>query len=113
MSWQSFNQIFRKHIDNVTIYFVWNILEYKPLTFYFGSKTHFIFIGISDEYAKGEINAWNDMVLRYEMLTKPIDPDQLTRQKANVVYQELMKSISKITKRDKFYVDYVEEVLKT
>ena len=47
------------------------------------------------------------------MLTKPIDPDQLTRQKANVVYQELMKSISKITKRDKFYVDYVEEVLKT
>ena len=47
------------------------------------------------------------------MLTKPIDPDQLTREDSNEVYQELMKSISERTKKDKFYVDYVEEVLKT
>ena len=47
------------------------------------------------------------------MLTKPIDPDQLTRQDSNEVYQELMKSISERTKKNKFYVDYVEEVLKT
>ena len=77
----------------------------KPLKFLFSGKAHFIFIGVSDKYAKDEIKAWNDMVLRYEMLTKPIDPDELTR-------QELMKSISERTTANKFYVDYVEEVLK-
>ena len=45
-------------------------------------------------------------------LTKPIDPDQLTRQDSNEVYQKLMKSISERTTKNKFYVDYVEEVLK-
>ena len=50
------------------------------------------------------------MVLRYETLTKPINPDQLIRQESNEVYQELMKSISEKTKKNKFYVDYVEEV---
>ena len=82
-----------------------------PETFlYLSSKTHVIFIGVSDKHAKDEIKAWNDMVLRYEMLTKPIDPDQLTRQESNEVYQELMKSISERTKKNKFHVDYVEEV---
>ena len=84
----------------------------KPLKFLFSGKAHFIFIGISDKYAKDEIKAWNDMVLRYEMLTKPIDPDELTRQDSNEAYQELMKSISERTTANKFYVDYVEEVLK-
>ena len=52
------------------------------------------------------------MVLLYEKLTKPIDPDQLTRQDSNEIYQKLMKSISERTTKNKFYVDYVEEVLK-
>ena len=53
------------------------------------------------------------MVFRYETLTKPIDPDQMTREESNDVYQELMKGISERTKKNKFFVDYVEEVLKT
>ena len=50
------------------------------------------------------------MVLRFEMLTASLDPDKLTRQESNSVYQELMKAISDRTEKDKFYVDYIEEV---
>ena len=65
---------------------------------------------ISNKEAKDEINSWNDMVLRFEMLTASLDPDKLTRQGSNSVYQELMKAISDRTEKDKFYVDYIEEV---
>ena len=40
---------------------------------------------ISNKEAKDEINSWNDMVLRFEMLTASLDPDKLTRQESNSV----------------------------
>ena len=50
------------------------------------------------------------MVIEYEKKTASIDPDTLTRQESNKIFQELMKSISDVTEGDKFIGEYMTQV---
>ena len=50
------------------------------------------------------------MVIEYEKKTESIDPDTLTRQKSNKVFQGLMKSISDATEGNKFIGEYMTQV---
>ena len=50
------------------------------------------------------------MVTEYEKKTASIDPDTLTRQESNKIFQELMKSISDVTEGDKFIGEYMTQV---
>ena len=50
------------------------------------------------------------MVIEYEKKTASIDPDTLTRQKSNKIFQQLMKSTSDATEGDKFIGEYMTQV---
>ena len=50
------------------------------------------------------------MVIEYEKKTASIDPDTLTRQKSNKIFQQLMKSIGDVTEGDKFIGEYMTQV---
>ena len=43
-------------------------------------------------------------------MTASVDPDTLTRQKSNKIFQKLMKSISDVTEGDKFIGEYMTQV---
>ena len=50
------------------------------------------------------------MVIEHEKKTESIDPDTLTGQKSNKIFQGLMKSISDATEGNKFIGEYMTQV---
>ena len=82
-------------------------IEKKKILIFFSLK---ILLGLSNPEAKKEVQLWNDMVIEYEKKTASIDPDTLTRQKSNKIFQQLMKSISDVTEGDKFIGEYMTQV---